>query len=61
MCAVTVFVAVVEGASGGVDGQHLVVGANAVALGVCIGQRPRLQHLVIAEADACTARRDSQL
>ena len=32
----TVLVAVVEWALGGIDGQHLVVGANAVALSVSV-------------------------
>ena len=49
--------AVVEWALWGIDGQHLVVGANAVPLRVRIRQRARLKHLVVAEPDACAATR----
>ena len=47
--------AVVERALWRIDGQHLVVGADAVLLRVRIRQRSRLKHLVIAEPNACAA------
>lgn len=34
--------AVVEGTLGGIDGQHLVIGADAIALCVSVRQRARL-------------------
>ena len=43
-----------EGAARAVDGQLLVVGAQAVALGVLVAEQARLQHLVVAGQDACT-------
>jgi hypothetical protein len=50
---VSIMVIVVEGALGLVDGQHLVVDAQPVALSVSVAEHTRLQQLVIAEADAC--------
>jgi hypothetical protein len=49
-------VVVVVGAAGGVDGEHQVVGPQAVALGVCIAEDARLQQLVVAVGDACWRR-----
>jgi hypothetical protein len=47
-----VVVVVVVRALGRVDGQHQVVGAEAVALRVGVGEHPALQHLVVGVVDA---------
>ena len=48
-----VLVVVVEGALRHVDGQQLVVAAQPVALCVAVRHHARLQHRVVADADAC--------
>ena len=52
----SVFIVDVKGALGGVDGQHVVVGANPVPLGVLVRKHSALQDLVVAEGDTCTPR-----
>lgn len=49
-----IVVVVVVGALGRVGGQEQVVGAQAVALRVCIREDARLQQLVIRVPNACT-------
>lgn len=57
----SVVVVVVEGALGLVDGQHLVVDAQPVALRVCVAEHSRLQQLVIAEGNACRGEDSTEL
>ena len=52
----TILMAVMEWALGRIDGQHLIVGTNAVALCVRVGQRTCLKDLVITQTDACSNR-----
>jgi hypothetical protein len=58
---VSIVVVVVEGTLGLVDGQHLVVDAQPVALSVRVAEHARLQQLVVAEADACVQQRARKL
>lgn len=46
-----IMVVIMMGALGGIGRQHQVVGAEAMPLGVAIGESPALEHLVIGEVD----------
>lgn len=46
-------VPVVVQVPGGVDGQHEVVDAQAIALSIGIGMNARVQQLVVGRQDAC--------